>query len=159
MEGRTQMSGKPRLWLAGGLALALLAVFVGVLVLGGGDEERQFEPASADCISAWNDDPRAVSLGRHQLVGHGYYYVEVTTLSTDGATELSVGDPGGTCAMVFAASTFAREKASVAMLQKGAAGWIPMNRFQPPERLAALQDEAQSTYNGHLEDDGTISGL
>jgi hypothetical protein len=153
--GRTP---RGRLLLAGGLAGTLLLVSAAVLLLGG-DDEREFEPASAECIAAWNDQPRAVSLGRHQLVDHGYYYVEVTTLSTDGSAELAAGDPAGACAMVFAASTFARERASVAMLHKGAAGWIPLTRFQPPDRLEALQDEAQSTYNGHLEDDGTISAL
>jgi hypothetical protein len=158
-ETPPQQGQRARLILAGGLAAILLIAVAVVLVLSGGGEEREFDPASPDCITAWNDDPRAVSLGRHQLVGHGYFYVEVTTLSQDGFEELPTGDPAGTCAMVFAASTFARERSSVAMIHKGRAGWIPLNRFQPPDRLSALQDEAQSTYNAHLEDDGTIASL
>jgi hypothetical protein len=158
-ETPPQEGQRARLFLAGGLAAILLIVVVVVVILSSGGEEREFDPASADCIAAWNDDPRAVSLGRHQLVGHGYFYVEVTTLSKDGATELESGDPAGACAMVFAASTFARERSSVAMLNKPPAGWIPLNRFQSPDRLAELQDEAQSTYNAYLEDDGTITSL
>jgi hypothetical protein len=158
-ETPPQDGQRARLFLAGGLAAILVIAVVVVLILSGGGEERDFDPASADCVAAWNDDPRAVSLGRHQLVGHGYFYVEVTTLSMDGAAELPAGDPAGACAMVFAASTFARERASVALLHKPAAGWIPLNRFQSPERLSALQDEAQRTYNAHLEDDGTITSL
>jgi hypothetical protein len=158
-ETPPQQGQRARLILAGCLAAILLIAVVVVLVLSGGGDEREFEPASADCVAAWNDDPRAVSLGRHQLVGHGYFYVEVTTLSRDGATELDSGDSAGACAMIFAASTFARERSSVAMLNRPPDGWVPLNRFQPPDRLAELQDEAQSTYNAHLEDDGTISSL
>ena len=158
-ETPPQQGQRARLILAGGLAAVLVIAVVVVLVLSGGSEEREFDPASDDCIAAWNDDARAVALGRHQLSTHGYFYVEVTTLSKDGATELESGDPSGSCAMVFAASTFARERSSVAMLHQPPAGWIPLNRLQPPDRLAELQDEAQSTYNANLESDGTINSL
>ncbi|MGZ5316648.1 MAG: hypothetical protein ACXW0S_12180 [Solirubrobacterales bacterium] len=151
-------SRRGRLLLAAGLAAVLLLGFLAVL-LRGGEDEPAFEQADAGCVAAWNEDPRAVSLGRHQLVGHGYFYVEVTALSADGATELPAGDSAGACTMVFAASTFARERSSVAMIHEPPAGWLPLNRRLDPDRLAALQDEAQSTYNAHLDEDGTIAAL
>lgn len=149
---------RKRLGLALALAAALAAVTAAVLIAGGGEGGREFAVAPERCVEGWNTDPPAVDLGQHQFSGHGYYYVQVTTLTADGAAVASPDEPGAACALLFAAPTLSSEPSSAAMIQRGA-GWRPLSGLQPPERLAALQSRAQSAYNAKLSDSGVVIPL
>jgi hypothetical protein len=83
----------------------------------------------------------------------------VTTLDPDGGDELAAGDPGAVCALVFASPTLSPELASAVLIRRGGV-WQPLGGLEPqPDRLAALQQQAQSAYNARLEADGTIAPL
>ncbi len=152
-----------RLALAGALATVLAAAVAGVLILGGGGDDHQFADAPERCVEDWNEDPEAVSLGRHQFdqppSGHGYLHVQVTTLDPDDGAELAATDPAAVCALVFAASTLSSEPASVVFVRIDGV-WQPLGGLQSDlDRLATLQREAQSAYNARLEADGTLAPL
>ena len=154
---------RARLVFAGALAAVLVVVTVVVVILGSDDEQaREFAAAPKRCIEEWNTDPTAVSLGRHQVgpppSGHGYLSVQVTTLSPDGARELTANDPEAVCALIFASATLSPEPGSAVLVSMNG-GWHTLLGLQQEERLAAFQVEAQSDYNARLEPDGTITPL
>lgn len=144
--------------LAGALAAVLVAVTAVVLIAGSGGDEREFATAPERCVEGWNADPPAVKKGQHQFSGHGYYYVQVTTLSPDGAAAVPANQPGASCALLFAAPSLSSEPSSAAMIE-GPSGWTPLSRLQSPERLAVRQSQAQSAYNAKLDSDGLITPL
>jgi hypothetical protein len=129
-----------------------------VVLLGGSDEERQFSAPPPGCIDAWNDDEAAVAFGQHQSGSHGYYEVQLLMLSGDGRTELTAGESGGSCAVIFAATALDPEPVSAAQIEKRGA-WIPLSQLADFDRLADLQLEAQSAYNAQLTPEGTIQEL
>ena len=141
----------PRLIFAGVLALGLLVAVLIVVIAGGGGDSGP--PADPDCISAWNDDSTAVSLGVHQFDGHGYDLVEVARIDQAGRRA-----EAGDCAVIFAASTLDPEISAAAQIQRQGK-WRPLSG-EPgitPERLGELQGEATSKVNATLDDDGTLS--
>ena len=150
--------GRGRLLFAGVLAAALLVALVIVVVLGDSEEEREFSAAPPQCIDDWNDDEAAIAFGRHQSGSHGYYEVQVLTLSSDGSAEVSPAAEGANCAVVFAATALDPEPVSAAQIQKRGA-WIPLLQLAEPDRLADLQLEAQSAYNAQIGPDGRITAL
>jgi hypothetical protein len=142
---------RARLIFAGVLGAGLVIAVLVVVIAGGGGDDGP--PADGACISAWNDDPAAVSLGVHQFNGHGYDLVQVTRLDKSGAP-----DDAGDCAVVFAASALDPELAAAAQVERDGA-WHALSA-EPgisPERLGELQGDATGKVNATLGDDGTLS--
>ena len=154
-----ESSKRLRLLTAAVAALALSGLVAVVLVLSGGSGvEHSFDPAPERCLAAWNDDQRAIGLGRHQFGTHGYSEVQVLTLGPGLSEPAPPEQPGASCAVIFAADTLDLEidaAASVRMRN----GWEPLSGHQPPEELAVLQEEAGRAYNAELDADGSISPL
>ena len=157
-EPEDASSRRGRLLLAAGLGAALVLAVVLVAVLGSSGEDRKFSAAPPQCIDRWNADQAAVAFGQHQSGSHGYYEVQVLSLSNDGASEVAAGDPGASCAVVFAATALDPEPVSAAQIEKRGA-WIPLSQLVEFNRLAALQSEAQLAYNAQLTPEGTIQSL
>jgi hypothetical protein len=140
-------------------AAVVLAAIVGVVVaLGGSGGEHRFTEPPQRCLKAWNDDPAAVRLGRHQYTAHLYANVEVLTLSSDYAEPVSAEEPGAACAVIFAAEGLDPEVSAAASVHV-AGIWESLSLYREPEELASLQSEAQGAYNAHLGADGIISSL
>lgn len=153
-----ERSDRARLLLAGGLGAALLMAVFAVVALGGSEEPREFAEPPRQCIDRWNDDPAAIAFGQHQSGSHSYYEVQVLLLSGDGKRELAEGEPGASCAVVFAASALDPEPISAAQIEKQGA-WTPLSRFSDFSRLADLQATAQTAHNAQITPEGTIEGL
>ena len=154
-EGPT---GRGRLSLASGLAGALAIGVAAVVALAGSGEGHEFSRAPSRCISAWNEDPAALSFGRHQSGTHRYREVQVMTLSADGSHQVPPGSPGAACTVVFAASALDPEPISAAQVLKRAT-WLPLSRLAGLDRLAAMQARAQAGYNARLTPEGTLEPL
>jgi hypothetical protein len=157
-ERSPQGGGRARLVFAAVLA-GLLIVAAIVLVSQSGGVEHEFVAAPDSCLDGWNEDPSAPSkLGIHQYDAHGYNYVQVLTLSSDGSAPAAESEPTAFCAVLFARTTLDAE-ASAAALVKLPAGWQPLSALQPSQRLAEYQAQAQEEYNAELQEDGTIEPL
>jgi hypothetical protein len=153
---------RARLLLAGALALAFAAAIAGVVILAGA-AGRDFAAAPERCVEEWNRDPEAVNLGRHQAEpppsGHGYVRVQVTTLDPGGGDKLEATDPDAVCALIFAAPALSSEAASAVLVRVDEV-WQPLGGLEPSlDRLATLQQRAESAYNAQLQADGTIAPL
>jgi hypothetical protein len=149
---------RSRLLFAGGLAVVLCLAVVLIVILRGQGDEREFAAPPPDCIARWNEDPASLAFGQHQSGSHDYYEVQVLTLSGDGERELSPGEPGASCAVVFAATALDPEPVSAAQIVKRGF-WTPLSRFADYTRLSELQGHAQSAYNAQLTPRGTIQEL
>ena len=151
-------SNRSRLIFAGALA-GLLVIAAIVLLASSKEEKHTFEAAPQRCLDGWNDDPSApTNLGVHQYDAHGYNYVEVLTLSSDGSAPAPESEPSAVCAVLFASPTLDAEAAAAALVQiKG--GWQPLAGLQQTARLAEYQSQAQEDYNARLQSDGTIEPL
>jgi hypothetical protein len=150
--------GRARLVFAAGLA-GLLAVTAIVLLSQSGDSKHTFSAAPERCLDGWNDDPSApANLGVHQYDAHGYNYVQVLTLSSDGSAPVPESEPAAVCAVLFASPTLDAEAAAAALVQLQG-GWQPLTRLQGTSRLADYQSQAQEDYNARLQSDGTIDPL
>jgi hypothetical protein len=150
--------GRARLIFAAGLA-GLLAVAAIVLVSQSGGSEHTFTAAPQRCLDGWNEDPSAPSqLGVHQYDAHGYNYVQVLTLSSDGSAPVSESEPTAVCTVLFASPTLDAEASAAALVQLQG-GWQPLSRLQQTSRLAEYQAQAQEDYNARLQQDGTIEPL
>ena len=153
-----ESADRSRLIFAGALA-GLLVVAAIVLLSQSGGTEHTFTAAPQRCLDSWNDDPSApTKLGIHQYDVHGYNYIEVLTLSSDGSAPVSESEPTAVCAVLFASPTLDAE-ASAAALVELQGGWQPLSRLQRTSRLAEYQAQAQADYNAKLQDDGTIEPL
>jgi hypothetical protein len=120
--------------------------------------EHEYTSAPAACIGAWNGNVPARYLGRHQYGFHRYKEVEVVMLSDDGSRKMVPGSVGAECAIVFAASSLDPEFAAAAVIKRPAA-WFPLSQTASANRLAELQSEAKTAYNGNLHADGTVTAL
>jgi hypothetical protein len=149
-----------RLRLATALAAAVvLAAVAGViLLLGGEGQKHSFEPAPDTCVTAWNEDPAAVSLGRHQFSGHGYGKVQVLGLAPESIDVPKPVPTGDSCAVVFASDSLDVELGAAASVRLRG-NWQPLNVFVAADRLAALQAQAEADYNAELDGDGIIDPL
>ena len=127
------------------------------VALRGSDDPREFDPAPAACIERWNSDQAALALGRHQSGAHGYYEVQVLTLSADGNALVSQGPraPAAPWSSPLARSIPSR---SLPPRSRGE-GLDPLSRLTSFNRLATLQSEAQSAYNARIGPDGRIEAL
>lgn len=140
-------------------AAIILAAIVGVVVaLGGSGAEHTYSSAPERCLSSWNGSDNAQRLGQHQFIAHQYENVQVLALAPDYSEEVDADEPGSVCAVVFASASLDTELSAAAAVRV-AGIWEGLNRYQPPEKLASLQSEAQRSYNGTLQEDGTIIPL
>lgn len=148
------VGGLSRLLFAGGLALGLVVVVL-VLATGGGGEDDSVADADPGCIEQWNSDPAALAVGRHQTAFHRYSTVQVLRLVLDG--DSFPADPGGACALAYAAAVPAKEReASAQVLAEGR--WVALSTIEgvTPELLARLQDEAIEGANAGLDEQGRL---
>lgn len=158
MISRMGGSNRSRLIFAGGLAVLLVVAAI-VLIASPGESEHTFTAAPQRCLDGWNDDPSApANLGVHQYDAHGYNYVEVLTLSSDGSSPVPESEPTAVCAVLFASPTLDAEAAAAALVQLQG-GWQPLSRLQQTSRLAEYQSQAQEDYNAQLQSNGTIEPL
>jgi hypothetical protein len=148
-----------RVLFVAGLAAVLAALIVAVVALSGG-EDRSFAEAPPDCVSAWNDNVAAVTLGRHQSSIHGYIDVEVLMLRADGSIPAAAeSGPGPAhCAVVFAAGTLDPEVSAAAQVQLSGS-WRALSDSASTERLAELQARASSAHNAQITPEGTVEPL
>ncbi len=148
-----------RVLFVAGLAAVLAALIVAVVALSGG-EDRSFAEAPPDCVSAWNDNVAAVTLGRHQSSIHGYIDVEVLMLRADGSipAEAESGPGPAHCAVVFAAGTLDPEVSAAAQIRR-AGSWRALSDGASTERLTELQARASSEHNGQITPEGIIDPL
>lgn len=121
-------------------------------------DEHEFVAPPQRCLDEWNDDEAAVTLGKHQYDAHSYNRVQVLTLTKDGSTEAPETDPSSLCAVLFASPALDPE-VSAAVSVNLPTGWGGLDILQPSDRLAELQRQAQSEYNGELDEDGVIESL
>jgi len=149
-----------RLHLATALAagVVLTGIVAVVLLLGGSGADHTFEPAPQRCLSSWNGSQGATRLGQHQFTAHQYEDVQVLALSADYSEAVSEDEPDAPCAVVFASSSLDAELSAAAAVRV-AGIWESLSRYRAPEDLAAFQSEAQRSYNGTLQEDGTILPL
>jgi hypothetical protein len=140
-------------------AVLLAAVVAVVLVVSGGSGvDHEFDPAPEACVDGWNGDRFAVTLGKHQSVGHNYINVQVLTLSGDYSEPVAEGEPGAACAVIFASSSLDPEIAAAGSVRRRGR-WEELSGFVDPSELAELQIEAQGAYNARLGSDGIITPL
>ncbi len=150
--------GRARLIFAAGLA-ALLAVAAIVLVSQSGGSKHTFSAAPERCLDGWNEDATAPSqLGVHQYDAHGYNYVQVLTLSSDGSAPVPESEPTAVCGILFASPNLDAEVSAAGLVQLPG-GWQPLSRLQETSRLAEYQAQAQEDYNARLQQDGMIEPL
>ncbi len=158
-DGRNPRTrGRSRLLLGGGIATLLVAGLLAVLLVGGGAGEGAIA-ADAECVDAWNEDPEALELGRHQLGFHGYTQVQVVRVSSEGVP-VAAGEAGGLCAVAFAGSQLDSEYgAAVRVLEGGYWRSLEAIAVVTPDQLAELQAQAQAQPNASLADDGRLTPL
>jgi hypothetical protein len=151
-------SARARLLFAGGAAAVLVAA-VTVVAIGSSDSSDDLgdlAPGPAECVRAWNNDPAALNVGRHNSVSHAYLEVQATRLAADASEP--AGQDDGLCAMVFARTSLDPEPVAAAMvLRRGE--WVPLSSLEgvSPERLGELQSDAFELANADLRADGTIA--
>lgn len=145
-----EAGARARLIFAGVLACGLVSAILVVALARGGDPPP--DPADPACVAAWNDDPQAVALGRHQFGVHRYQRVQVVRLGPSGNPDAS-----GDCGVVFAASSLDAELTAAAQIEDGAR-WRALS-VQPgisPERLEELQRDAAGLANAEVGPDGKL---
>lgn len=150
-----------RLIFAGALALGLV-VAVAVVALSSGADSADVEPADPECVSAWNADQEAVTLGVHLFGGHGYEDVQVLRLGADGQPPSP--PESGNCVVVFASPTLDAELIAAAQYFTGKV-WRPLSELpgpgEPPavdsQRLGELQSEAVGKSNSSIGSDGRMT--
>lgn len=147
-----------RLAFAAVAAAVLVAVVVAVAVSGSSDDA-----AADECLSAWNDDPVALSDGVHAYEAHGYR-----------ATLLARVDPGGNvipesefeglpsqeqrCAAIFASPQVDSEPDFGArVLDEGRWAGLALVDRVPLDQIEALQRDATATANTTLLPDGGLT--
>ena len=158
-EPSQQAPSRGRLAFASVLAAGLVIAIAVVLLASSGESKHTFTAAPERCLEGWNDDPSApAKLGVHQYDAHGYNYVEVLTLSSDGSAPVSESDPTAVCTILFASPTLDAEASAAALVQVRGS-WQPLSRLQQSSRLAEYQAQAQTDYNAELQSDGTIEPL
>lgn len=148
MEEETNRAGK---WATlAGAALLLIAGVVVAVVLRGSDDGAAAAPAA--CVEAWNENPAATALGRHQHSDHGYARAQVTRLDSDGLPA-----DAGDCGVVFPARLLDSEPIAAALiLRRGR--WVPLAQMPGVtlEELADLQAGALEAANAAMSADGSL---
>ena len=145
--------------LAAGVAVLLAAGLLAVLLAGGGREGEGTFAADPECVEAWNEDPEALELGRHQLGFHRYTRAQVLRVSSAGLP-VSTYEAEGLCAVAFAGSQLDSEYgAAVRALDGGYWRALEAVAAVTPDQLAELQAQAQVQPNASLGEDGRVSPL
>jgi hypothetical protein len=148
---------RARLVFAAALAAALVAVVVGILLIGstGGSNVPDAEPAPTACVDSWNESRRALRFGQHNWNAHNYIDVQVTYLTKD--AELADAD-SGLCAVIFGRSTLDPEPGASGQVLLPNGTWLPISvRLGVEDReLQRLQVDALQQANAELQEDGSI---
>src|SRR5690349_19432416 len=151
MEAGEKREGRPWAAVAGAALLLIAGVVVALTLSDSGDTGSA---APEECVSAWNDDSVAVSLGQHQYNDHGYNRVEISRLDP---ASLVTGADERDCTVIFPAQLLDPEPIAAAMvLQRGT--WRPVSSVPGvtlPE-LGELQAEALDNANGSLRKSGVV---
>lgn len=157
VAGGEPVDPRARLVFAGALAAALVAVVVGILLIGstGGSDVADAEPAPTACVDGWNEDRRALLFGKHNWSAHDYTDVQVTYLTKDAEP---ADEENGLCAVIFGRSTLDPEPGASGQVQLPNGRWLPISvRLGVDDRqLQRLQVDALQQANAELQEDGTI---
>jgi hypothetical protein len=148
-----------RLAFAAVATAGLVAVVVAVAVSGSSDDE-----ASADeCLSAWNDDPVALSDGVHAYEAHGYRATLLTRVDPEGnvVPESEVEgqpSPEQRCATIFASPQVDSElDFGARVLDEGRWAGLALVDRVPLDQIETLQRDATATANTTLLPDGRLT--
>lgn len=150
---------RARLAFAGVAIASLVAVVVAVTVSGSSGDES---PAD-ECLSAWNDDPVALSDGVHAYEAHGYRATLLARVDPEGnlVAESDVeGAPSEQqrCAVVFASPQVDSEPDfGVRVLDEGRWAGLALVDRVPLDQIEALQQDATATSNATLLPDGRLT--
>jgi hypothetical protein len=134
-----------------------LAVVVGVVALGGGEDAPEAAPLDLACVEAWNDDEAALAYGRHNFNFHDYEAARVIHLDVPAGAEL--GRERNPCAVVFPSETLDPEPEAAGMAFLGGT-WITLSSvgFNDIKR-AELQAEAAAAPNAGIDRQGRLGEL
>ena len=148
-----------RLAFAAVAAAVLAAVVVAVAVSGSSDDDG---PAD-ECLSAWNDDPVALSDGVHAYDAHGYRATLLARVDPDGNVipDSEVEGPPSQeqrCAAIFASPQVDSEPDFGArVLDEGRWAGLALVDRVPLDQIEALQRDATETANATLLPDGRLT--
>ena len=108
------------------------------------------------CVRAWNSDPAALSIGRHNFTFHDYETAQVTHLSIAAGKRLGGDDMP--CAVIFPSRTLDPEPnyAGAALL---GGSWTSLSSVGGFDELtlAELQAAALANSNTVLDAEGRLS--
>jgi hypothetical protein len=146
------------LFAAGAGALLFATVAVVALSSGGDGDDDDAVALDPACLDAWNDDPGALSIGRHNFTFHEYETAQVTHLTVPEGGRL--GGDETPCAVIFPAEALDPEPEAAAVAFLGGS-WIALSNFPAFDevRLAELQGRALADTNAVLDADGRLSEL
>ena len=156
-EPESQVNTRARAVIAIAAFLAF-GVLIVVILLTGGEDEREFAAAPAECVDSWNEDSHALSTGVHNFNSHGYASVQVAYASEDGTEIGSSPVDGGGCVVVFAAQALDPEPVAAAEINLDEE-WVPLSTNADTDTLAQLQSDALGDANARLSEDGRLAAL
>ena len=149
-------SGRERLLLAAGAALAFGALITVLLLTSGGSESTGSATAApSECVDAWNESRDAVSFARHNAIFHNYERAQVGYLSLDPEPTVSADSDAGDCVVVFARGTLDPEPVAAGQIHRDGV-WLPLREIVDVNTLARLQSEAFDRANAGPTLEGTI---
>ena len=156
-EHQSPDSNRARALIAIG-AMVGLAILIGVIVLTGGSDEREFDEAPAECVDSWNADEEATRRGVHNYLAHNYTSVQVAYSDVEATEVSSTPITGGGCVVIFAAQALDPEPYAAAEINLSGT-WTAMSNEAELNRLGQLQSDALVDANAQLADDGSIAPL
>lgn len=132
------------------VALALFAVLIAVVALGGGDEEEDAQVAAVpeECLPLWNDDEGARGMAVHTM-SHGLFQALMVRVDENGQKA-----EDGDCAVVFQTG----EEAEIALNVWNGKRWRSVAYVDdvPVERVRELQAEADTAPNVSIDEEGRL---
>lgn len=147
-------SPRGRLLFVAVLSLVLGAVVAGVLLISGADEQSGPVAPPGDCVTAWNDDPEALSFGRHNRTFHNYEQARVARISAESVSETGSGD----CVVIFPSASLDPEPFAAGEFRTGGA-WRPLSDTIDLGRVDQIQSEAIGRANVSIGENGDLTAL
>jgi hypothetical protein len=149
-----------RLAFAAVAATVLVAVVVAVAVSGSSSDD---DAPADECLSAWNDDPVALTDGVHAYDAHGYRATLLARVDPDGNV-IPEDDVDGApsqdqrCAVIFASPQVDSELDFGVRVEDEErwAGLALVDRI-PVDQIEAMQRDATATSNTTLLPDGRLT--
>lgn len=135
-------------------ALALFAVLIAVVAVGGGEQEPELAAeVPEECLPLWNDDEGARGMARHTLIHHND--AALAFLIDDDGNEV---EEGGDCAVVFPS---AETEAEFALNVWTGKRWRSVAYFGevPVKRVEELQAKADTEPNVRIDEEGRLHPL